>query len=100
MFFPPVVINRQLHVDGGVVDNLLIEPMYRYPVRHIIAISLSGLETRQVDYDETPSAVMLILDKITGKRKYKIPGISSLIINFLTLNRRQKPENTKAKVSL
>ena len=98
--FPPVVINRQLHVDGGVVDNLPIEPMYRYPVRHIIAISLSGLETRQVDYDETPSAVMLIWDKITGKRKYKIPGISSLIINSLTLNSRQKQENTKAKVSL
>ena len=43
---------------------------------------------------------MLIWDKITGKRKYKIPGISSLIINSLTLNSRQKQENTKAKVSL
>lgn len=98
--FPPVVIDRQLHVDGGVVDNLPIEPMYRYPVRHIIAISLSGLETRQVDYAETPSAAMLIWDKLTGKRKYKIPGISSLIVNSLTLNSRQKQENTKAKVSL
>ena len=98
--FPPVVIDRQLHVDGGVVDNLPIEPMYRYPVRHIIAISLSGLETREVNYDETPSAAMLIWDKITGKRKYKIPGISSLIVNSLTLNSRQKQENTKSKVSL
>ena len=98
--FPPVVINRQLHVDGGVVDNLPIEPMYRYPVRHIIAISLSGLETKQVDYDETPSAAVLMWDKITRKRKYKIPGISSLIINSLTLNSRQKQENTKEKVSL
>lgn len=98
--FPPVVIDRQLHVDGGVVDNLPIEPMYRYPVRHIIAISLSGLESRQVDYAETPSAAMLIWDKLTGKRKYKIPGISSLIVNSLTLNSRQKQENTKAKVSL
>ena len=98
--FPPVVIDRQLHVDGGVVDNLPIEPMYRYPVRHIIAISLSGLETKQVEYDETPSAAMLLWDKITRKKKYKIPGISSLIINSLTLNSRQKQENTKAKVSL
>jgi NTE family protein len=98
--FPPVVIDRQLHVDGGVVDNLPIEPMYRYPVRHIIAIALSGLETKEVDYTETPSAGMLIWDKITGKRKYSIPGISSLIVNSLTLNSRQKQENTKAKVSL
>ena len=98
--FPPVVINRQLHVDGGVVDNLPIEPMYRYPVRHIIAIALSGLETMEVDFTETPSAGKLIWDKITGKRKYRIPGISSLIVNSLTLNSRQKQENTKAKVSL
>jgi predicted acylesterase/phospholipase RssA len=98
--FPPVVIDQQLHVDGGVVDNLPIEPMYRYPVRHIIAISLSGLETRTIDYPETPSAGMLIWDKLTRRRKYKIPGISSLIINSLTLNSRQKQENTKAKVSL
>lgn len=98
--FPPVVIDRQLHVDGGVVDNLPIEPMYRYPVRHIIAISLSSLETKEVDYAETPSSGMLIWDKLTGKRKYRIPGLSSLIINSLTLNSRQKQENTKAKVSL
>jgi len=98
--FPPVVIDRQLHVDGGVVDNLPIEPMYRYPVRHIIAISLSSLESKEVDYAETPSAAMLIWSKLTGKRKYKIPGISSLIINSLTLNSRQKQETTKAKVSL
>jgi len=98
--FPPVVIDRQLHVDSGVVDNLPIEPMYRYPVRHIIAISLSSLESKEVDYAETPSAAMLIWSKLTGKRKYKIPGISSLIINSLTLNSRQKQETTKAKVSL
>ncbi len=98
--FPPVVIDGQLHVDGGVVDNLPIEPMYRYPVRYIIALSLSSLTTKHVDYAETPSAAQLIWAKITGKRKYRIPGIVSLIINSLTLNSRQKQENTKAKVSL
>ena len=98
--FPPVVIDKQLHVDGGVVDNLPIEPMYRYPVRHIIAISLSMLTSRQVNYTETPSGATLIWDKLTRKKRYKIPGIASLIINSLTLNSRQKQENTKEKVSL
>lgn len=98
--FPPVVIDGQLHVDGGVVDNLPIEPMYRYPVRHIVAISLSSLTSRHVDYLETPSAGKLLWDRITGKRRYKIPGIMSMIINSLTLNSRQKQESTKAKVSL
>jgi predicted acylesterase/phospholipase RssA len=98
--FPPVVIDQQLHVDGCVVDNLPVEPMYRYPVRHIIAISLSSLSTRRVDYTETPTAGMLLWDKITGKRRFRVPGIASLIINSLTLNSRQRQEATKAKVSL
>ena len=98
--FPPVVIDKQLHVDGGVVDNLPIEPMYRYPVKHIIAISLSMLTSRQVNYTETPSGASLIWDRLTRKKRYRIPGIASLIINSLTLNSRQKQENTKEKVSL
>ncbi|NTS39947.1 patatin-like phospholipase family protein [Flavisolibacter sp. BT320] len=98
--FPPVVIEQQLHVDGCVVDNLPVEPMYRFPVRHIIAISLSSLSNRRVDYAETPSVAMLLWDKITGKRRYRVPGIASLIINSLTLNSRQRQEATKAKVSL
>ncbi|RYZ53029.1 MAG: hypothetical protein EOO14_16020, partial [Chitinophagaceae bacterium] len=98
--FPPVVIDQQLHVDGCVVDNLPVEPMYRYPVRHIIAISLSSLSNRKVDYAVTPSAGMLLWDKLTGKRRFRVPGIASLIINSLTLNSRQRQEATKAKVSL
>jgi predicted acylesterase/phospholipase RssA len=98
--FPPVVIDRQLHVDGCVVDNLPVEPMYRYPVRHIIAISLTSMAVRFVDYAETPSTSRLLWDKFTGKKKYRVPGIASLIINSLTLNSRQKQENTKANVSL
>jgi predicted acylesterase/phospholipase RssA len=98
--FPPVVIDRQLHVDGCVVDNLPVEPMYRYPVRHIIAISLSSQTIRNVDYNETPSGRSLMWDRLTGKKQYRIPGIVSLIVNSLTLNSRQKQESTKAKVSL
>lgn len=98
--FPPVVINNQLHVDGGVVDNLPIEPMYQYPARHIIAISLSSINSKDVDYDETPSAKTLLWNKITGKRRYRVPGIISLMINSLTLNSRQKQDLAKSKVSL
>jgi predicted acylesterase/phospholipase RssA len=98
--FPPVVIDNQLHVDGGVMDNLPIEPMYRYPVRHIIAISLANHSNRLVDFAETPSVRSLIWDKLTRKKRFRLPGITSLIINSLTLNSRQKQETTKSKVSL
>lgn len=98
--YPPVVIDNQLHVDGGVVDNLPIETMYNYPVRHIIAISLTQLKSQPVDFDETPSAAAMLWDKITGKKKFRLPGITSILVNSLTLNSRQKQEMTKSGVAI
>lgn len=98
--FPPVVIDNQLHVDGGVVDNLPIETMYKYPVRHIIAISLTQLKSQNVIFDETPTAFSIVWDKLTGKKKFKLPGITSILINSLTLNSRQKQELSKSGVAL
>lgn len=97
--FPPVVIDKYLHVDGAVMDNLPIEPMYRYPVGNIIAVSLSGLPDRKVEFAESPASWTLLWDKLTGKRKYRLPGIASIMINSLTLNSLQKQEATKSKVS-
>jgi predicted acylesterase/phospholipase RssA/CRP-like cAMP-binding protein len=98
--FPPVVIENQLHVDGGVVDNLPIETMYNYPVKHIIAISLTQLKSQPVDFDETPTATTMIWNQITGKRKFRLPGITSILVNSLTLNSRKKQEMTKSGVEL
>lgn len=97
--FPPVVIDNYLHIDGAVMDNLPIEAMYSYPVGNILAVSLSGLPEEKVDYDEMPSGWSLLWSKITGKKKIKIPGISSIMINALNLNNRQKQRSNKNKAS-
>lgn len=97
--FPPIVIDHYLHVDGAVMDNLPIEPMYQYPVSNIIAVSLSGLGERQVNFEDAPSGWKLLWDKIRGKKRFKIPSLSSLIINALTLNSLNKQGSTKEKVS-
>lgn len=98
--YPPVVIDHQLHVDGGVVDNLPIETMYNYPVSHIIAISLTELKSQPVDFEETPSSGSILWDKITGKKKYRLPSITSILVNSLTLNSRQKQEMSKSGVAI
>ncbi|GMQ25990.1 hypothetical protein Aoki45_26720 [Algoriphagus sp. oki45] len=97
--FPPVVIDQYLHVDGAVMENLPIEPMYRYPISKIIAVSLSGLIDRKVEFENTPSNWSLFWDKILGKKQYKLPNLGSLIINSLMLNSQQRQEITKSKVS-
>ncbi|MBX7240182.1 MAG: patatin-like phospholipase family protein [Bacteroidia bacterium] len=98
--FPPVIIDGELHVDGGVMDNLPIQSMYKYPVSHIIALSLSSTTQRKFEIRETPSNKELFWDKLLKRKKYRMPGLSSLIINSLTLNSVQKQEQHKANVSV
>jgi predicted acylesterase/phospholipase RssA/CRP-like cAMP-binding protein len=97
---PPVIIDKELHVDGGVVDNLPIQSMYSYPVGHILAIALSGPSDRLTDINEIPSATTLLWDKLLKQKKYKLPGMASIIINSLTLNSTNRQKQNKSDASL
>lgn len=98
--FPPVIIDRHLHVDGGVLDNLPIEAMYEKPVRHVIAIALSAQSPRLVDVKAVPSAWDIFLNIFTQKHRYRLPKMPALLMNSLTLNSVQKQETTKKQVSM
>jgi predicted acylesterase/phospholipase RssA len=98
--FPPVVINNQLHIDGGVVDNLPIEAMYQQPVRHVIAISVTAQPEHWVDLTEIPTAWQMFWNKITKRPKLGLPSLTTLLVNSMVLNSRQKQELTKLQVAL
>lgn len=98
--FPPVIINKQLHIDGGVLDNLPVEAMYKKPVRHVIAVSLSTEEHASVDLKEVPSSWQLFWSKIRRSGNAEIPGLSSILVNSITINSRHKQEAVKPHVSL
>ncbi|MEJ8816586.1 patatin-like phospholipase family protein [Lacibacter sp. H407] len=98
--FPPVIINKHLHIDGGVIDNLPVEAMYKKPVRHIIAVSLSAEATTMVDLHEIPSSWHLFWSRITNTTTYQLPGISSILVNSITINSRHRQESSKPNVSL
>jgi NTE family protein len=98
--FPPVIIDKHLHIDGGVMDNLPVETMYQKPIKHIIAISLNLQANRLVEIEQVPSAWAIFINKITKKQRFKLPAMSSILINSLTLNSIQKQARTKSLVSL
>ncbi|PRY85986.1 cyclic nucleotide-binding and patatin-like phospholipase domain-containing protein [Mongoliibacter ruber] len=98
--FPPVVIDDQVYVDGGVSDNLPVDPMYRYPIKHIIAISLNGSEPEDVDSENFAKKWEKLKDSFGKNKKYDSPVLTSVLVNSMTLNSRQKEEITKSKVSL
>jgi predicted acylesterase/phospholipase RssA/CRP-like cAMP-binding protein len=98
--FPPVIIDRHLHVDGGVMDNLPIEAMYQKPVSHVIAISLAAQSPHLVSIEKVPSAWELLVNKFTKKHRYRLPKMPSLLINSLTLNSVQKQAVAKSQVAI
>jgi NTE family protein len=97
--FPPVIIDNSLHVDGGVMDNLPIEPMYQYPVSQIIAVSLNSLEVKEVSIPKIPSSWELLWDRLRKKKKYHLPGITSLITHSMIINSKLKQKEAIEKVS-
>jgi predicted acylesterase/phospholipase RssA len=98
--FPPVVVENQVYVDGGLSENIPIDPMYRYPIKHIIAVSLTGSEPEKIDLNNLPS----VWDQIKGKFKKKTPQdnpvATTVMLNSMTFNPRQREEINKSKVSL
>lgn len=98
--FPPVVIDEQVYVDGGVSDNLPVDPMYRFPIKHIIAISLNGADPEDASSDESSKKWEKLKDAFGKNKKYDSPALTSVLVNSMTFNSRQKEEITKSKVSL
>jgi predicted acylesterase/phospholipase RssA len=79
--FPPAVMNKQLVVDGGVLNNLPVDIMRRKPVDTIIAVDLSSHKEREVDYDAVPSAMRLLVGRwLPFTRRPAVPGIMSLML--------------------
>lgn len=98
--FPPVIINKHLHVDGGVVDNLPVEAMHKKPVQHIIAVSLSAENTTLIELSKIPGSWQIFWDKLRGRKKSGLPGLSSILINSITINSRHKLEASKPGTSI
>ena len=98
--FPPVVVENQVYVDGGLSENIPIDPMYRYPIKHIIAVSLTGSEPEKIDLNNLPSVWDQIKGKFKKKTRHDNPVATTVMLNSMTFNPRQREEINKSKVSL
>lgn len=95
-----MVVEDQLFVDGGLSENIPIDPMYRYPIKHIIAVSLKGSEPEKIDLNNIPSVWDQIKGKFVKKSRDYNPVATTVMVNSMTLNSKQREEINKSKVSL
>lgn len=87
----PVVIDHRLAVDGAVVNNLPVDIMRQKPVAKVIAVDVSSRRTYTVDYEDVPSPWAVLRDRLTpGKRKYRVPGLMSVLMKSAELGTASK----------
>ncbi len=78
--FPPVVIDGQLHVDGGTFDNLPVETARALGAGHVIACDIARPTPGRVSYRTTPSTAALLADNVLRRRRYRVPGMISTMM--------------------
>jgi predicted acylesterase/phospholipase RssA len=79
--FPPAVVDGQLTIDGGILDNLPVDRMRERPVGRVIAVDVTGRQTYQVDYDAVPSPWALLAGRyLPFRQRYRVPGFLAVML--------------------
>ena len=89
--FPPVVLDNDLLVDGGLMNNVPVDVMATMGVGQIIAVDLNMEKAYQLDYDKIPGSLRLLRNKFTARKKrLKVPGMMSILSKSIVLSSFEK----------
>jgi NTE family protein len=79
--FPPAVVDGQLTIDGGILDNLPVDRMRGRPVGRVVAVDLTGRQTYEVDYAAVPSPWAVLAGRyLPFRRRYRVPGFMTVML--------------------
>jgi predicted acylesterase/phospholipase RssA/CRP-like cAMP-binding protein len=79
--FPPAVVDGQLTIDGGILDNLPVDLMRRQPVGKVIAIDLTSRQSYKVEYGAVPSPWAVLAGRfLPFAKRHRVPSFMSLML--------------------
>ena len=79
--FPPAVVDGQLAIDGGILNNLPVDLMRGRPVGHVVAVDVTSRQSYDVDYASVPSPWTLLASRhLKLGRRYRVPGFMSVML--------------------
>jgi NTE family protein len=93
---PPVVHDGDLLCDGGTFNNFPVDVMRRLRgVGRVIGVDLGAGRPRRVELQELPGPWALLLDRLKPRRarRYRLPGMASVLMNstiLYSLSRREE----------
>jgi predicted acylesterase/phospholipase RssA len=98
---PPAVVDRRLAVDGSVINNLPVDIMQRKPVGTIVAVDLSVDQVVPVDYPRVPSSWAILRGRyLPFARKYRVPGLSTVLLRATELGTLERVRKLGAEADL
>lgn len=98
---PPIVDGNSLLIDGGAFNNFPVDIMRQLYNCNIIGVDLNAEKEYKLNYDRIPSGWRYMISKFLrlGKR-YRIPGIATIMMKATILGSRQKQSEMKKEVDL
>jgi len=96
---PPVMLDGELHIDGGTFNNFPTDAMARMGAARIIGVNLLRDAGRKYSMDELPGGWQLAFDKLRGKR-HRLPGLIPLLLNASIMNSYARQAESRRLVDL
>jgi predicted acylesterase/phospholipase RssA/CRP-like cAMP-binding protein len=89
--FPPVVMDGDLLVDGGVVNNFPVDALEPYGLGTRIGVNLDSADHHEYDLDKLPGVAQRFKDRLLrGAAAKPIPGITSILSRSALLSSAQR----------
>ncbi len=86
---PPVLIDGELHCDGGSFNNFPVDVMRRQRgVGRVIGVELDVRQPLRMELDELPGGWALFVDWLRPlrKRRYRLPSLPAYLMTVMVLN--------------
>jgi predicted acylesterase/phospholipase RssA/CRP-like cAMP-binding protein len=98
---PPVIKQGELHVDGGVLDNLPVGVMKRFVGGNTIAVAASSTREFTVPVDSFPTTLQYLRSRLTGQTVHAdLPTLGSLLIQTTGLDSLRGAADLQSGVDL
>ena len=82
---PPAVFEKQLTIDGSVINNMPVDIMQTKPVGRVIAVDLSSQRSYQVPFTSMPSPWAVLRGWLPFFRKQRVPTLMTLMLKATEL---------------
>jgi predicted acylesterase/phospholipase RssA len=95
------VVDGELEVDGGILDNLPVDLMRERPVGRIIAVDVTSRRSHDVDYEYVPSPWVVLGGRMLPfMRRYKVPGTVSMLLMAMSIGSMESARKAGERADL